>query len=146
MRPLVEQGRHDGPNPRRASLPPPPGDIRRRRFRRATIAGLVVAALASAAWLGLFALLGEHALGFAWPCGVAIGLSILRAASDQGSARLGVMALVLTLLSYGVVDGLTWTLLGDPAPHMSALLYAVLCVFWRLLGLFSACRIAAQRF
>jgi len=94
LKPLVEQGRHDRPAIARVPLPAPKPTVRRHEIVRAVARGLVAALVCMAAGAGLARV---HIRDWLWPCGVAIGASVLRGASNQGSTRLGAYALGLTL-------------------------------------------------
>jgi hypothetical protein len=85
-----------------------------------------------------------HSLGFAWPGAVFIGVSVLHGAGKQGSAALGVFALMLTVLV--LVAVLLMAPGRLPAVQERWILTLPFGVFWWVLALASAYRIGSQRF
>jgi hypothetical protein len=144
LQPLVKQGRHDDPPPASVPLPAQAPDLRRRQVLEGLSLGLVTAALAGAVLVLLASWLGVHSLGFAWPCGVAIGVGVLRGASDRGSAALGAFALGLTGLTLAAVTCFSPGLLVAVREWLP--LSAIFGPFWWGLALASAYRIGSQHF
>jgi hypothetical protein len=143
LAPLVEQEGHDLPPPQPLELPPLPPRLRRRQVLGAVSLGVLAAVLCGVCLRQLGSWLGVHYLGFAWPCAVAIGVGVLRGASNQGSTFLGVGALLLTALTLIAVPLVTPELLSQLREHR---VLALVCgPFWWTLALASAYRIGSQR-
>jgi hypothetical protein len=144
LAPLIAQGHHDEPPPARAEVPAPDPAGRRRQGLCGVALGFLVALLLVGPWLLLTAWVGGDSLGAVWPCGVAIGVAVLRGASSRGSAALGLYAALLTALALAAVVGLAHALL--PGRMETSPFYLVLGWFWWALALASAYRIGSQRF
>lgn len=142
--PLIEMGHHDEPAPARVEPPAPDPAVQRRQGWRGVGVGLVIALLFVAPWLLLTAQVGGDSLGAVWPCGILIGLGVLRGASSRGSAALGVWAALLTGLLFVAVVCLANVLF--PEEMQQSPFYVVYGSFWWILALASAYRIGSQRF
>lgn len=143
LQPLVEQGRHEGPALPRVPVPAIDPALRLRQVRRGLWFGLIVALLLVVPWFALTSLVGGDSLGVVWPCGVAIGVAVLRGASSQGSSFLGLFSLLLTALVLLAVVRLAQVF--APAMMATSPFYLLLGWFWWALALASAYRIGSQR-
>jgi hypothetical protein len=144
LQPLVKWGQHESPAPARVELPRPDAVGRRRQLARALSLGPVIAVLSALTWLGLAFWVGGHSAGFAWACGIAIGLAVLRGAANHGSTALGASAAALAALTCAAVSLLAPVLLPDTLSEMPFI--PLLTAFWSLMGMLSAYRIGSQRF
>jgi hypothetical protein len=110
----------------------------------AGLVGLIATVLVGAAWLLLTAVLGGNSLGVVWPCGVGIGVGVLRGASWRGSWALGIYAvLLIALLGLGVF-GFAPTLFPEVLQQTPFIPFLV--CFWGPLALASAYRIGSQQY
>lgn len=146
---------HDRPTVPRVALPPlARGTARRSGAWEGMLSGVQVAGVCAAAWLVIAFCTHDRQDWLIWPVGVAIGLTVLRSAG-RGSARLGLGAVVLgAMVLAGVVIPATWiTDYRDRSPvpwdHVwlstKAGVLASNNLFWNLLGLASAYRLASRR-
>jgi omega-hydroxy-beta-dihydromenaquinone-9 sulfotransferase len=144
LEPLVKMGRHEGPPPAKVDLPPTEPGLRRRQIVGGLVLGSVVALLAALLWLLLTAWVGGYSFGVVWPCGVAIGVGVLRGAACRGSLALGLYAVLLTVVLFLAVVLLAPGLLPEAMQWMPfPLAYTWL---WGGLALGSAYRIGSQQF
>lgn len=144
LQPLVDLGRHEQPPPPRVELPPVDPARRGQQLSRGALLGLVTAAVTALPLLALFSWLGGNAVGFVWPCGVAIGVSTLRGASYRGSPGLGMYALLVTAVFFPAVLGLAHLLYPGVLGEVPLMWLAV--GFWWILSAISAYRIGSQQF
>lgn len=144
LQPLVTMGRHDQPAPPRVELPPADPSRRPRQIRTGVLVGVIVATVVTLPYLALSSWLGGNVVGFIWPCGVAIGVGVLRGAAAHGSRALGLVALLLTAASFLAVMSLAHALY--PAALEAAPLALPLAAFWWALASTSAYRIGSQQF
>ncbi len=144
LQPLVERGQHDKPAPAAVEVPVPDLSARRRQIQGGAALGFLAAGFAFASLWIMASRIGIHSLGLAWPGAVLIGVGVLHGAGKQGSAALGVLALVLAALTIAAVLFLAPGLLPSVQERWSlALPFGVL---WWGLALASAYRIGSQRF
>jgi hypothetical protein len=144
LQPLVERGQHDKPAPVTVDVPAPDASARGRQVQGGVAQGFIAAGFAYISLWALAILLGIHSLGFAWPGAVLIGVGVLHGSGKQGSAVLGVFALVLTAVVLVTVLLLAPGLL--PAVLERRPLALTFGAFWWGLALASAYRIGSQRF
>jgi hypothetical protein len=142
LEPLIRMGAHDQPPLPRVPLDGAGSPPRRVPF--GALLGPAAALLATVLFLLSASWLGGNSLGLVWPCGVAIGLGVLRGADYRGSPALGLFALLLTALSFLAVVVLANVLFPVAMNQMPFPL--LLGAFWWVLALTSAYRIGSQRF